>query len=413
MNHFETTSPTAPGGRWAVASVCFLVLALAFSMNALPVTLMFSWSRQFDMPMAALGPTSTAINMAGLFGMALIAPFAGRLADRKGARFVLSLGMGLTALGGALFAAVDESPTQAAGIAGLFFMVAGVGVIGHQAAVAAIARRFAPRMGLATGIAVSGAIVGGPVVASLFVSVSPFADWRWTFGAAALACLASIPCIRMAIPTFTARTGAEDAKATGFGEDLASILKRPAFYLLFLSLSICGFTLGGSVETALVQMAAGEGFDGDRIQDIFSLLLLASVVGTVGAGWLADWVSRPLLLGAIYFLKALAFAWLLSLSEISGSALNIAAILHGAPALAALPVTAGLAASHFGLRVIGLAMGLLTSGFALGAAAGALLSLYRAAQPGEYGSFWMLTLCLAAVAGAMAIFSGVRRPATG
>jgi predicted MFS family arabinose efflux permease len=69
-----------------------------------------------------------------------------------------------------------------------------------------------------------------------------------------------------------------------------------------------------------------------------------------------------------------------------------------------VPVVASLVASHLGLRVMGLAMGLIGMSHQMGAAAGALgggvvFDLYN-----SYAGLWVASPALALVAAALSIF---------
>ncbi len=64
-----------------------------------------------------------------------------------------------------------------------------------------------------------------------------------------------------------------------------------------------------------------------------------------------------------------------------------------------MPVTASLVASHIGLRVMGLAMGLISAGHALGAAAGAFSGGYIFDLTQRYDWVWISSLALAVGAG--------------
>jgi hypothetical protein len=80
-------------------------------------------------------------------------------------------------------------------------------------------------------------------------------------------------------------------------------------------------------------------------------------------------MNRPLLLGSIYILRGLSFIVLIWASR-DISLLFLFAVLFGLFDYSTVPVTASLVASHMGLRVMGLTMGLLSAGHALGAATG-------------------------------------------
>jgi predicted MFS family arabinose efflux permease len=81
--------------------------------------------------------------------------------------------------------------------------------------------------------------------------------------------------------------------------------------------------------------------------------------------------------------------------------LVVFAVAFGAVDYATVPVTASLVASHIGLRVMGLAMGLISAGHALGAALGAWSGGYIFDLTMQYDRVWMISAALAAGAGLM------------
>src|SRR3546814_15437998 len=91
----------------------------------------------------------------------------------------------------------------------------------------------------------------------------------------------------------------------------------------------------------------------------------------VVAGWLADRVNRPLLLAGIYGGRAVAFVLLMGVGD-SPERLFLFAAVFGAVDYATVPVTASLSASHIGLPVMGLAMGMIAAGHAIGGSPGAI-----------------------------------------
>ena len=61
----------------------------------------------------------------------------------------------------------------------------------------------------------------------------------------------------------------------------------------------------------------------------YGLLSLVNLFGMVGAGWLTDRVNRPMLLAAIYFLRALTFIILINLPGTGIEVLFLFAIFFG------------------------------------------------------------------------------------
>jgi MFS family permease len=75
--------------------------------------------------------------------------------------------------------------------------------------------------------------------------------------------------------------------------------------------------------------------------------------------------------------------------------------LFGAIDHATVPVTASLVAGHLGLRVMGLAMGMISAGHSIGAAAGTLLGGYLFDLTLRYEWVWLSSLARAVGAGLM------------
>jgi predicted MFS family arabinose efflux permease len=116
------------------------------------------------------------------------------------------------------------------------------------------------------------------------------------------------------------------------------------------------------------------------------------------AGWLTDRMNRPLLLGGIYLIRGLTFILLVNVGA-DLETLFIFAIIFGLVDYSTVPVTASLVASHIGVRVMGLAFGLISAGHQLGAALGAyyggvLFDIYA-----RYDWVWWSSLWLAVLAG--------------
>jgi predicted MFS family arabinose efflux permease len=323
--------------------------------------------------------------------------------DRRGPQFTLNLGMGLLGIGCAIVALMDGKAMFVIGFAG--FCAVGFGIVATHVVATAVTRSFSANRGLATGIATSGATGGQFLIVPLIAALLAFASWRWSFGALALASLALIPCIRMSLraaaPSDAARE--QDPAASGMAADLALILRRPAFHLLFWSFLICGFTTTGVIETHLLPFASFCGFPPIPSATAYGVLSLINLVGMIAAGWLSDRVNRPVLLAAIYLARALTFILLGNLPGTSVEMLFVFAILFGAVDYATVPVTASLVASHVGIKVMGLAMGMISAGHAIGGAMGAWLGGFVFDTTGGYGILWTGSLWLAVGAGVLVL----------
>lgn len=391
-----TSSDTGPARPWALVGFGFLALALAFSARAALGLIMPVWQAEFGWSSSFMSGTGAA----ALVVMAAVAPFAGRLVDRKGPRFTLNLGLGILGIGCAIVAAMTGKLMFVIGFSG--FCGVGFGIVATHAVATAVTRSFATQRGLATGIATSGSTGGQFLIVPLIAVLLSTVGWRWSFGALSVASLALIPCIRMIMQGQLAQV-ATGTGGNSMAQDFGLILRRPAFHALFWSYLICGFTSSGAIETHLLPFAAYRGFPPLTSATAYGLLSLVNLGGMILAGWLTDRVNRPALLGSIYLLRALTYIILINMPGASVEALFLFAVLFGLVDYSTVPVTASLTASHVGQPVMGQAMGMISAGHALGAAMAAFFGGYVFDTTGSYDGLWLWGMWLLAGATLMAL----------
>lgn len=393
--------------NWTVVGFGFLALALAFSARAALGLIMPVWQREFGWSSSYI----SGVGATALIVMAIVAPFAGRLVDKMGPRFTLNLGLGLLGAGCSIVAVMNGKVMFIIGFSG--FAAVGFGIVATHVVATAVTRNFDRNTGLATGVAMSGATGGQFLIVPLIASLLAFVSWRWSFGALGLMSFALVPCIAMSMrPGNDAPKQADidPQKTTSMAEDFWFILKRPAFHALFWSYLICGFTTTGVIETHLLPFASFSGFPPLPSAMAYGILSAVNLVGMIVAGWLTDRVNRPILLASIYLLRSLTFIFLSSLPGSSIENLFLFAIFFGVVDYSTIPVTASLVASHIGLRVMGLAMGIISAGHAVGGAMGAFLGGYVFDTLGNYDQLWEASLWVAIGAGVMVLFLKDRKP---
>lgn len=390
--------------NWTVVVFGFLALSLAFSSRAALGLIMPVWQTEFDWSSSYI----SGVGASALVVMAIVAPFAGRLVDRRGSQFTLNLGMGLLGIGCAIVALMNGKLMFVVGFSG--FCAVGFGIVATHVVATAVTRSFSANQGLATGIGTSGATGGQFLIVPMIAALLAFASWRWSFGALSLASLALIPCIRMSMRADSPSDNPvkSDEAPSSMMQDFAVIVRQPAFHLLFWSFLICGFTTTGVIETHLLPFASFCGFPPIPSATAYGLLSLVNLMGMIATGWLTDRVNRPMLLAAIYMLRALTFILLGSLPGTSIEMLFVFAVFFGAVDYSTVPVTASLVASHVGIKMMGLAMGLISAGHALGGAMGAFVGGYIFTATGNYDLVWTGSIWLAVGAGLLALFLKVQ-----
>jgi predicted MFS family arabinose efflux permease len=256
-------------------------------------------------------------------------------------------------------------------------------------------------VGFASGIATSGSTAGQFLIVPLVAIVMSSFSWRWGFAGIAVGTLVLIPLVWFVPddkPKITEPSQATDN--TDWKSDTKRLFTSPVFHLLFWSYLICGYTTSGVIETHLLPYASFCGFAPVPSATAYGLLSAVNLVGMIGVGWLTDRMNRPLLLGCIYLIRGVTF-WILLNVGTSYENLLLFAVVFGAVDYSTVPVTTSLVASHLGLRVVGLVMGLLTAGHQIGAAAGAALGGYFFDRNSTYDLVWTSSIALATIAGVL------------
>jgi MFS family permease len=376
---------------WNIVILAFFALSLSYTgRSALQIAMPF-WQSEFgwSRSLVSLG------GAAALITSGLLAVVGGTLLSRMGARRLLAAGLVALALGLASTAAIGGVAWQFLAIYGGLVAV-GYGLVSQSVVSTMIAWSFTERRGLATGIANSGATAGQlillPVLAQMFASFG----WRSAYLGLGLASIVMLGLVLLLMhkgvePGTPSRRSSESAS-------LGDLLVSPVFHALFWSYVICGFTTSGVIETHFVPYAILCGFPPVTGATAFSLLMAVNFGGVVLAGWLSDRVHRPMLLGSIYILRGLTFFLLMNITN-DPAMLAAFAVMFGLFDYSTVPVTASIAASHLGLRVMGLAMGLLAAGHAVGGAAGALFAGRMYDLFARYDGVWLTSVGVAIFAG--------------
>jgi MFS family permease len=397
-------------GAWLVVGLSFVTLALSFSSRATTGLAMPEWQRDLGWDRGFI----SAVSAVSLLVMAVVAPFAGHLVDRRGSGRVLAGGIAAVGLGMLLLSQMQSRWLFLLGLGGVAAL--GFGTIATHVVATAIAGRFESNRGVATGIGLAGATAGQFVIVPLLALVMQAAGWRWSLAVAAGACLAVAPIALIALGAgagnragqrqageeTTREPPPDAAKGESLGRRLRLLFCSPAFQILFWSFAICGFTTSGAVETHLLPYAASCGFAPLPSATAYGVLSGFNLAGMVTAGWLADRVNRPALLSAIYLVRALCFVLLLFVPG-DLQLLYLFAAVFGLFDYSTVPVTASLVASRLGLKTMGLAMGLISAGHSLGAAVGAFLGGWLFDRLGHYDSLWLVSTVAAAFAGLLVL----------
>ena len=384
---------------WIVVAVLFLVLSLVMLARTTIGLLIPTWEQE-------LGWGRTFISTGGavmLVVMAMCSPLAGYALDRIGARLVNVAGLTIITLAMLLTAGMSAGWHYIV----IFGIVGGLGfsMISAPLIGTVVSLYFSENRGLATGIASSGATAGQLVLMPLLAISVATIGWRPSYLIiAALLTATALLTWKLIQRRGTVRLEPDHAAAgQTVRSNLRFLVHSRSFWLLGLGYVVCGFTTIGAIRIHFLPYAAACGFPPVQSATAFGVLAAFSAIGMIGYGALSDRFHRPLLLASVYFLRAFCF---LLLMYIAGDTplLFIFATLFGIFDFATFPIVANIVATHIGLRIMGLTMGLLFAFHSVGGALGSFIGGWMFDALAQYDWMWILSFGLSLSAAFLSLF---------
>ena len=323
-------------------------------------------------------------------------PFAGALADRFGAPFVLAAGAVLYIIG-IVWMAFAVSPFELYMSAGVLI---GFGLAGASFTIVLAAfgkllpqewRSFAFGAGTAAGS--FGQFLFSPLAVALLGAVG----WHNTLIVFAVMVLFCLP-LAFAVATPAQDTGAGAAvRPQSFREALGEAFGHGSYILLVLGFFTCGFHVA-FITTHLPPYLLDKGLDAKWGGWVIAFIGLFNIIGSITAGILGSKLPKRYLLCAIYFLRAVAITGFLLVPVTPTSALVFGAAM-GVLWLSTVPLTSGLVALMFGVRYMATLFGFVFFSHQVGAAVGVWLGGFLYERTGSYDVVWWLGAVLGIVAG--------------
>ncbi len=341
--------------------------------------------------------------------MGSVAPVAGHFQDKFGPRFLVAGGMVLSGLCVAVTALMGTAwlPIAAGWVFFSIFCTAsavGYGMISLPVVTAAISRNFDEHRGLATSIGSSGVGGGQLVFIPILAWAVTIVGWRPTlavFGIVIVVIgIGSLFFLDNRVPKTKSESSGLSSSST-LRHKLVFVFRSPVFWLLGGAYFICGFTTAGVVKVHLIPYAKTCGFDLTTGAEAMGILAGFDMVGMIFSGYLTDRMHRPALLGGIYFFRALTFIMLFFITD-NAVLLFAFAVLFGTLDFATVPPTAGLIASHIGVNIMGLTMGIMFLGHSLGGAMGSVAGGWIFDAFAQYDWAWIVGSALALLAAVLA-----------
>lgn len=380
----------------------YLVLFCAASVFALTMGARQTMGLFLSPLNTATGLGIVSISLAFAFGQlwwGLTQPFAGALADRFGAAWVLSGGIFMVALGTFLTPFMDST-------LGLIFSIGvlgagGAGIAGPAVLMATVTRMIpTEKRSLASGIVNAGGSFGqflmAPVAGALIASMG----WAYALHIIGLLVLFALPAaLSLRKPAPSAPVEAVAVMPTPRLPILVAIqqaVRTPSYCLLCAGFFVCGFHIA-FLTTHLPGVIALCGLPETYSAWSLAMIGLFNIVGSVGIGWAMNRWRMKSLLALIYALRGLAVLGFMFAPK-NGIVVLIFAAFMGLSFLSTVPPTAGLVARFFGPSNMAMLFGIVLVIHQIGGFLGAWLGGRVFAATGNYDWMWYADILLAVAA---------------
>jgi predicted MFS family arabinose efflux permease len=199
----------------------------------------------------------------------------------------------------------------------------------------------------------------------------------------------------------TPRAGATAAlggvPAQSIKQSLAEAFGHRSYVLLVLGFFTCGFQLA-FITVHLPSYLVDRGLSAEVGGWTLAVIGLFNILGSLGAGWLGSRMSKPYLLSAIYFARALAIAAFVLLPASTPATLAFGAAM-GLLWLSTVPPTSGLVALMFGTRWLAMLFGFAFFSHQVGGFLGVWLGGLLFERTGSYDAVWWLSVVFGVLSG--------------
>lgn len=348
---------------WYVVAISALTLALVlgasiqgFGLFVLPV------SESFNLSRADTNTAAIALNV----GMAVMAPFLGRLLDSRSSKLIMAISAVL--FGGSLVVlGLSHNVWLSVAVIALPLAAAVVGC-GTLTSPTLVARWFTVHRGRAMAIAMMGLSLGPVVVVPLVSLLIEAVGWRTSLVVLGVVIGALLLLLAALVRE---RPGPDDVEVRGVGAPdpaplaevpelavrplgVGQLLAMPQFWTIALAAAFV-FAIMTAVLVSLVPYAQGEGLSLAQGASLMSAYGLAAIGGTLLVAWLGDRFDRLTLMAVLSVLIGLAVA-LLMVADGYVTILASTAVL-GLVSGALTPVFLALVADLFGPASFGTANG--------------------------------------------------------
>jgi MFS family permease len=352
-------------------------------------------------------------------------PFSGAIADRFGTVRVIIAGTLLYAAG--IFMMAHASTPETLFLSSGVLIGFGLSGCSFNLVISSFGKLLPESWrSLAFGAGTASGSFGQFLFSPLAVGMIDTVGWRTTLEVFAGLLLLIVP---LAFAIATPRSDAAPASPRGlrqpdsetapsveqiqtYKQALAEALGHRSYILLVLGFFTCGFQLG-FVTLHLPSYLIDRGLSAQVGGWTLGVIGLFNIVGAMLSGWLGGRMPKRYILAVIYFARALAVVFLVTMPASPAVALVYGAVT-GLLWLSSVPPTAGLVAVMFGTRWMAMLFGIAFFSHQVGGFLGVYLGGLLYEQTGSYDIVWWLGVLfgvLSAVINLPIVEKPVARPA--
>jgi MFS family permease len=352
-------------------------------------------------------------------------PFSGAIADRFGTVRVIIAGTLLYAAG--IFMMAHASTPETLFLSSGVLIGFGLSGCSFNLVISSFGKLLPESWrSLAFGAGTASGSFGQFLFSPLAVGLIDTVGWRTTLEVFAGLLLLIVP---LAFAIATPRSDAAPASPRGlrqpesetapsmeqiqtYKQALAEALGHRSYILLVLGFFTCGFQLG-FVTLHLPSYLIDRGLSAQVGGWTLGVIGLFNIVGAMLSGWLGGRMPKRYILAVIYFARALAVVFLVTMPASPAVALIYGAVT-GLLWLSSVPPTAGLVAVMFGTRWMAMLFGIAFFSHQVGGFLGVYLGGLLYERTGSYDIVWWLGVLfgvLSAVINLPIVEKPVARPA--
>jgi MFS family permease len=366
----------------------------SFGVFQIPIAEEFNWLRsEFSLAIALQ-------NLAWGIGQPIFSAIAEKIGDRR----AIILG-GFTYAFGLLLSSAAVTPQAhqfyeilvGFGVAGTGFGVI-LAVVGR----ASSEKNRSMSLAIATASGSAGQVLGAPI-GELLLNYMPWQSVFLIFSITILSTLLLLPFMRVCVAN-TQRHVTQSMR-----ELVGKAVVDPSYSMIFLGFFSCGYQLGFLTAhfPAFVTEMCNPILPTTAIYNLgitstsalgaisISLIGLANIAGTLGAGYLGKTYSKKYLLSSIYLGRTMVCTVFI-LAPITPISVVLFSLLMGSLWLATVPLTSGLIAQIYGLRYMGTLYGIVFFSHQLGGFMGIWLGGRLYDVYGNYNLVWWIGIAVGA-----------------